>query len=521
MKKIVLFILILGIFVGSFFYFYQKNIYSKQILKLEILGEEEVQAFKETEFLVKYKNNGNVVLEEPELIFQFPKNSLDNNNQLQKRIIQKLDDIYPGEEKTISFKTRLFGKENDTLQTEAFLKYRPRNLKAFYESKTTFTTKIRFVPLTFEFDLPSKIEFGKEVQFHLNYFSNSDWPLSNLQIKIEYPSGFEFLDSKPKAIEKTEWQIPILNKTEGKRIEIKGKLSGEQKEEKIFRAFLGMWQEGEFIVLKEINKGVMSVTPTIFVFQQINGNSEYITNLGDILHYEVFFRNTGEESFQNLFLIADLEGEIFDFDSIKVLNGQVQKNNNSIIWDWRDIPKLKFLDQGEEGKVEFWVNLKKIYPSDFSIINKNLTLKDKITLPYIKQQFEIKVNSKLEVTQTGYREIGDTEKNFYTITWEAKNYYNDVNNIKVKAVLPQNVNLTGKILPEGSKFTFDTESREIVWDVGRLEAGSNSIITFQIAISEIISNNNQLLLVNEAKIIGDDEWTGQILEATSSAINIL
>lgn len=535
MRKIITFFLISGALIGAFgFYYYQRNVYSKEILKLEILGSEETQAFDEIEYVVKYKNNGNTVLEEPILTFQYPENSFPSDNN-SKRLEKTLEDIYPGEEKTLSFKGRLFGKEDETKQAEAVLKYRPKNLKAFYESKTTFTTKIKSVPLTLGFDLPSKIESGKEFQFFLNYFSNSDWPLSNLRLKIEYPSNFEFIRSQPQALEKTEWNLPILNKAEGGRIEVRGRVSGELAEQKIFRATLGLWQEGEFTLLKEATKGAEIEESSLSIFQRINGSSQYIASAGDILHYEIFFRNVGEGSFQNLFLVSKLEGRAFDFGTIKTEAGQFSSGDNSIVWDWQDVPKLQYLRQGEEGKVEFWINVKKDWQLS-SPQDKNFSLKNKIIISQSSEEFETRINSKLEVSQKGFFQdevFGNSgplpprigESTTYTIIWQAKNHYNDVKNVKVKAILPSEVKLTGKIFPEDSKLTFDSQSREIVWEAGDLEAGKGILneapnVSFQISFTPLFYQIGQTPdICGRAKISGEDDWTGKILEATSPAID--
>ena len=535
MKKIIIFILILGVAAGILgFYYYQKNIYSKEVLKLEILGPEEAQAFEEIEYLVKYKNNGNITLEEPQLIFQFPENSLPSDGET-LTVVKDLEDIYPGEEKTISFKVRLVGKENETSKSEATLRYRPKNLKAFYESKTTFTTKIKSTPLTFEFDIPSKAESGSEIQFSLNYFSNADWPLSNLRVKIEYPSGFEFIASQPQALEKTEWDLPILNKAEGGRIEIRGKLTGEIKEQKNFRATLGIWQSGEFILLKETVRGVEILKSSLSIFQQINGSSQYIASPGDSLHYEIFFRNIGEEPFQDLFLAVTLESRAFDYETIKTEFGQFNRGDNSMVWDWRQIPKLRFLGQGDEGKVEFWIDLKKDWEQS-SIQDKNFTLKNKIILSQVKEEFETKINSRLEISQKGFFQdeiFGNSgplppkvgENTTYTVIWQAKNYYNDVKNVKIKATLSPGVKLTGKISPENSRLTFDSQSKEIIWELGDLQAGTGKItpapnVAFQISFTPDFSQRGLMpLLVSQAKIIGEDYWTEEFLEVTIPAID--
>ena len=535
MKKIIIFILILGAAVGiSGFYYYQKNIYSKEVLKLEILGPEETQAFEEIEYLVKYKNNGNITLEEPEMIFQFPENSLPSDEKT-LTVVKDMEDIYPGEEKTISFKVRLVGEENEASKLEVILRYRPKNLKAFYESKTTFTTKIKSTPLTFEFDLPSKAESGREIQFSLNYFSKADWPLSNLRVKIEYPLGFEFIASQPQALEKTEWDLPMKNKAEGGRIEIRGKLTGEIKEQKIFRATLGIWRDGEFILLKETVRGVEILKSSLSIFQQINGFSQYTANPGDSLHYEIFFRNIGEQPFQNLFLAVTLEGRPFDYETIKTEFGQFNRGDNSIVWDWRQIPKLRFLGQGDEGKVEFWINLKKDWEQS-SIQDKNFTLKNKIILSQVKEEFETKINSRLEISQKGFFQdeiFGNSgplgpkvgESTTYTVIWQAKNYYNDVKNVKIKATLSPGVKLTGRIYPENSRLTFDSQSKEIIWELGDLKSGTGKItpapnVAFQISFTPDFSQRNLVpLLVSQAKIIGEDYWTGTNLEVTSPAID--
>lgn len=532
MNKFITFIIILAAILGILgFWYYQRNIYSKEIIKLEILGKDQAKLGEEVEYIVKYKNNGKVRVEEPRLIFEYPKYSiLAEEKPLRQEI--ELEDIYPGQERTLSFKARLFGKENEIKTAQAWLSYRPKNLKARYESSTTFTTLIKKVPLTFEFDLPSKIKSGRDFIFYLNYFSNVDYPLSDLQIKIDYPSGFEFKGAKPTALEENEWHLPLLNQSQGGRIEISGIIWGKVGEQRIFEAKLGIWQEGEFVLLKEAVRGVEIVQPSLYISQQINGNPQYLANPGSLLHYEIFFRNIGEEALENLVLVSRLEGELFDFETLSAPQGNFEKGNNSILWDWKEVPKLKFLASQEEGKVEFWIELKE----DFEKGLKNPVLKNKVYLSQAREEFETKVSSKLVILQKGYfqdevfgnsgpipPEVGKTTT--YTIMWQVKNYFNEVKNIKVKATLPERVILTSKIFPEdqAEKFAFDSESREIVWEVGDLEAGvleGGPNITFQLAFTPTESQKGQTPeIIEKARILGEDQWTGTNIEGIFPAID--
>ena len=75
------------------------------------------------------------------------------------------------------------------------MSYKPKNLNASYESTTSLATIIKAVPLTFDFDIPSRVQPNQEFDFSLNYFSRLEYPLSNLEVKVQYPAGFEFISS--------------------------------------------------------------------------------------------------------------------------------------------------------------------------------------------------------------------------------------------------------------------------------------------------------------------------------------
>jgi len=534
-KKFIIFLIISAVILGFLgFWYYQRNIYSKEVLKLEILGPNEAELGEEVKYVVKYKNNGNFKLEEPKLIFEYPQYSVvEGESYLRKEIV--LEDIYPGQEKTYQFKARLFGKENETKEAKAWLNFKPKNLSARYEVTTTFTTVISKVPLTFEFDLPTKTESGKTIKLKLNYFSNANYPLSNLRVKVEYPSGFEFIESKPRALEKTEWEIPLLNKAEGGRIEISGLLRGEIGERKIFQATLGIWQEGEFILLKETLKGVEISQPAIFISQMINGNPQYVASLGDNLHYEIFFKNLSQDAMSNLFLVATLDGKAFDLGSVRSDLGDFKSGDNSIVFDWKRVSELQFLLPQEEGRVEFWVKLKNDLPFSNSQ-DKNPAIKNSVYISQVREEFQTKINSELKISQRGYSQLEGftnlgpippqpSQTTTYTIVWEVKNYYNDVRNVKVKAVLPSQVKLTGKIIPENSRLTFDSQSGEIVWEIGDLGVGAGILtsapkVAFQIAFTPDFFQANQVSqLISQARITAEDIWTLTLIENTAPAID--
>ncbi|MCH7828827.1 hypothetical protein IH982_03155 [Patescibacteria group bacterium] len=530
-----LIIIFIAVLVGiAGFWLWQKNSYSKEILKLEIIAPSEATMGEEITYVVKYKNNGNVRLQNPVLIFEYPAGAVPTTDQ-NTRITQSLDDIYPGQERNSSFSSRLFGKEGEIKEAKVLLQYTPRNLNAQFESETTATTLISHVPLTFELDLPSRMEAGQEFSFALNYFSNSEYPLSDLRITIEYPEGFFFTKATPSPIGESEWNVGLLNKAEGGRISITGSLEGEVQEAKIFKATLGTWKEGKFTLLREAIKGIEITRTRILISQEVNGVADYVASPKDTLHYVISFKNVSEKTLENLFLVVSLEGRPFDLTSIKSDFGTFQLGDNSIIFESKKVSRLRFLGKGEEGKVEFWVNVKEEWET-FSSQDKSFVARNRIILSDVTEEFELKVNSKLEIGQAAYfqDEVFGNQgplppqvgvPTTYTVVWQVKNLYNDVQNAKVRAVLPLGISLTGSVFKEGESLTFDQVSREVVWEVGDLSAGTGPFetapsVAFQIRLTPSESQQgNVVQLIGEANIQADDLFTEQSLSAADSPIN--
>jgi hypothetical protein len=515
--------------------FWRKNIYSKEELKLEMIGPKEAQLGQEVEYVVKYKNNGEFRLENPTLIFQAPEFSIKDDKIYTQEVVEadKLGGaIYPGEERSVSFKMRLVGKGGDAKVAKANLAYQPKNLSARYESNTSYTTVMKDVPIDLDMDLSSTVEANKNFHFKVNYYSNVDWLLTDLRLVIDYPSGYAFSEATPKSLDKNEWSIPVLNKNQSGIIDVTGQLSGTLGEGKVFRARILMWKDGQYLQLREIEKGTKIVKPTVSIRQTINGDANYVAKPGDWLHYEVYYKNISDSELYNLVMVDKLEGGLFDFTTLKSDTGSFQGGDSSIVFDWKQNNQLAYLPAMGEGKVEFWVRLK----DDLSRLSQP-GLNNRIMIGPAREDFTTKISSKLELVQKVFYndEIFGNSGPFppragavttYTVTWQAKNYYSDVKNVTARAVLPAEAALNAvKIFPEdqAAKVTYDSVTRELVWNIGNMSAGQGMVsnplnISFQVALTPSDSQaGSKAGIIGSVSIKGDDSWTDSLLESTSAA----
>ncbi|MDD4409911.1 MAG: hypothetical protein PHW52_04660 [Candidatus Pacebacteria bacterium] len=511
--------------------------FDKGVLKLEIIAPDKVDVGQEFEYVVKYKNNGSITLNSPEMYFEYPNGAIIEESDSRVKKVGSDDlggNIYPGQERTMKFKARLLGKEGETKDAKVRVNFQPQDLKIRNEAESSFTIILDKLPLDLTLDIPQKSGAGKAVTIRVSYTSNVSYPLKDLSCLMEYPADFQFSYAKPNGIDNKQWDEPILNESDSKKIEIGGILNGEPQDQKVFKAKLGVWQDGNFIVLKEAIRGVAMVAPSVRFTEKINNQEGYNINMGDRLHYEIYFSNAGDEELKDQALIIKLEGSSLDYNSIKALEGVYQKGDNSLIWDGNQLPELQSLKPGEEGKIEFWISTNKDDMMKNSS-DKNPFVKTKITLGQIKQEFLNKVNTKLIAIQNLYtdsRYFSDSgpnpvkagTKTTYTVEWKVKNLYNDVSNAKVMTILPSGLrfNQENYKVPEGTKLSFDEGTRQLTWEIGSLPAGtgiisSEKICAFQLSI-EPQTTDTDILLIGSSQLSGSDLWTNNNVSISTDPI---
>ncbi len=517
-------------------WFLWRNTYSRDVLKLEILASSQVEAGDRVNYVIQYKNNGNVRLEEPKLIFDFPENTIIDDSlreteedrislRGERRVEIKLDNIHPGEEKTETLTGYLFGKQDSILEAKATIYFSPRNLNVQYSAETTHSTQVTSVPINFDLYLPSRVDSEKEFSFDINYFSKIDYPLSNLRIKIEYPREFSFSRARPEvSYEESEWELGVLNRGEGGRVEVFGKLKGDPSDIRSFKASLGFWQNNRFVVLKESTRGVEIATPLLYITHRINKETEYIASPGEYLEYEIFFRNTGEEALEDLFLTARINRGVVDFDRVQIDSGTFQKNTGTIIWDSRDIPELEVLASKKEGRVSFWIKVE-----DY-IEKEDPEIEVDVSLSQSKKRIVSKVNSKISFSQKAFFSSGPFDNygsqppsvgssTSYTLLWKIDNSSNRVRNMTAKTRLPSQVRLSGETEPKDARITFDSGSRELIWNVGDMDPKTSKEVYFQLIFDPQIDDRGELReIISETIISGLDSWTGMTLRTSDSAI---
>ncbi len=527
-KKIVLIFLLIIIIIlgGTIWWLYQNNVTSRGDLLLELIAPETVIIGQPVEYTLRLKNQGNFTLTNAELLFEFPRYAqpIDPDETMIRRQLE--EDIYPGQEQQFVFQAKIFGQEKEILTAKAKVDYRVQGLKTYYTAETSATTVVSSIPLTLELSLPQSVAPDEDFQFSINYFSTLSETLENVGIKISTTKGFQLIDSVPKDEEPGEWQIPFLISQDGGRIRLVGQADSEIPEI-VFNVQLGVWTEQGFATLKRISRKIEINEAPIHLSFQANGSFDYVANPGDSLHCQIYFRNIAEKPLEGQFLTVSLSGDYLDLESLRATEGTYQPGHNSILWDWRAIPELRFLDRDEEGQVDFWVDLKEEWP----VRSLNPQVELEVEIGSIRQVFTTKINSRLELVQKVYAndeffdDIGPiplklNETTKYTVFWELKNTYNLAEDIWVAVELPEKTMFADMVFPEEEteKLFFSPEDNRLTWEVGQLEPEQKAVIAFQLVTIPHSALSLNGILIGSAEAQGKDAWTGQIISTTAPEV---
>lgn len=540
---VILLVLIIGLVVLVYYWTWYS--FDKTWVNLSISGPERISSGEDVIYMVKYKNNTKVSLDAAQLTFYWPDNSLPDKGNLVEQV--SLGIIASGEEKEVEFRGKIIGQKNSREETKVSLSYQPAKVSSRLENVAIFQTEIISVPLILTFDLPERTIGGQQITVALNYLNDGDSPFDNLTIKIEYPEGFKVSSAFPQPQENI-WQIGTLESKQEGKILVTGTIGGQRGDSKVFRAYLGVVKDKDFVAYAEAVKSSQISLPILSLEQTVNNSTDCLVNAGDILEYKIKYQNNSSLAIPAVKITAKLNSSALDLTTLNLREkGNFDSNVNLITWDQTNYPDLAMLSPGKSGEITFAVKVKDNLPiKNFS--DKNFTITSiarsdsgNLPLALINQQVSdtvemtTKINSKLTIDAKGYFQdsllpnsgplppaVGKTTT--YTIYWQITNSSNDIDNVEASAALPSYVEWVNQFKPTSSNFKYDSLNRKITWEIGKLPSGTGILtpakyVAFQIALTPSTTQIDQVAeLIKQSSLSGKDSFTGTDLKITDASL---
>lgn len=530
----------------GFFKFRQLS-FSQERVEVTLNGPQEVLSGKSLAYEIKYKNNNRSALKNAVLKISFPKNFIPEDNfgfraEGGNSLALNLGDIAGRKEGAVEFKGKIFSPKGALVYLKAEINYTPASLSGQFISQGQLSVAVQSSPVKLEINAPQNLADGDAIDYQINYQNDGEKEITGMKIKMEYPEGFVFSKAEPLNSEGNNfWHIGTLVPGQSGKIVVTGKLSGIRNYIRTAKVSIGVMDGEDFIIYDEESTATQISGSPLIIRQAVNGRDNLNVNLGELLRFEIKFKNEGEIGLRDVIVTEKLEGEALDYASLKLEKGGAFDSDSKVItWKASDYADLKKFEPGQEGSVKFIIKVKDYLSieekSDKNFVISSLAKIDSQDVPtpiaankiVSGNRMDMKVNSKVNLETTGYYydsviensgpippKVG--QETTYAIHWKIFNAMNDLSDAKIEAVIPTGATVTEIKSPAEANlhYTFNERTNNLVWEIGNLEAGTGILsppreVVFQVKIKPSPNQINSAIgLVGETIFSARDLFTGE------------
>lgn len=546
-----------AIALGAYLLLNGSNLVSANNVDIIVSGPVSVSGGDSIPFNIQVENKNNVKLESVDLVIDFPSGTANPNDVSKelKTFRQTIKDIEPGGIDQEVVTAAFFGEENSKKEINIKVEYHVKGSNAIFYKEKAYEVILNSSPVSLTATSFTEVKSGQEFDLSVVVSSNSNDILKNLVLKGAYPAGFSFISSNMKPVgNNATWKIGDLPPKSKKTIVIKGKLVGQDDEERVFRFFAGAADpKNDKTIGTQYIASTNNVTikkPFITVQVALGGDSQNVEYNGQFdksIQAEVTWFNNLPTTINDAEIHVKLSGSAYDKVSVAPDQGFYNSANREIVWNRVTTRELDSIAAGGSGRVTFSITPRDLSTPGRPIQNPDISLDvsvlgNRISESNVPEEItssanrHVKVASNIGLSGQIVRSIGPftntgpippraEQQTTYTVVWTVYNTSSNVSNTRVTSTLPPYVKWMDKISPTTEDISYNSVNGQITWNVGNVSAytGSGSRkkeASFQINLQPSVTQVGQTLtLVNEAVLKAIDEFTGAELQSSQSLLN--
>ena len=537
-----LFVLAVG--VSSLFLLGGNNRISGENIAISVSGPFTVGGGQELPLQIGVTNANAVPINAATLIIEYPLGTQSTSEAGKELFIERLplDTIASGETLNIPLKAIVFGEENAEKMVNASIEYRVEGSNAtFFKEAEPLRFKISFSPVVLRVDAIKKISSGQETTMEITLTSNSPTPVTDILVKADYPTGFDYVSSDPDPVAGNgTWSITELAPSESATISVTGIVTGTETDEFATNFSVGVPNEREpFVLASVFTTGTTQFEieqPFIDVELSIDSSgSNAIIETGQPVTVAIDLENSLSNTVYDAVVTTELSGNALSSLDISVNEGFYDSNTNTIIWDVSQVPDLEQLLPGDKERftfslapapdaartpqIDFKVDVKARRVSERNVPEELLGTASGVAK--VASEPKLLADSRFNVggfTGSGPVPPRSGQSTTYTISLLVENGTNKLSNGEVTATVPTYVTFLDNPTGDGTVL-YNSTSRVLTWRPGDVAANDTALTSFQVSILPSVSQiGTTPTLLGEQRLRGTDDFTGATVRATRAAV---
>lgn len=501
-------------------------------------------------FLVRVKNGSPTELHSMKLSVDLPETSRSPENPQEpiERYTDTLGTLGAGKSAERTVRAIVHGAEHETLVVPVTVEYQTEGSNAVFIKKQEYSFTITTSPLTMKVETLSETPSGQPLAVTVTVRSNATEPLENVVVAGTYPFGFTLSSADPAPAFGTFWRIGTIEPGREKTIVVRGTLTGQQNDERIFRFTAGTAGLGATAINVPYTSREASLTitkPFLAVGLSLNHEDAetVVVAPGSGVQGLLAWENTLSTALTDAQVIVRVTGNALDPVSVSSSGGFYRSSDGSIIFNRETSSSLRRLEPGDTGTGSFSLRTKTAAQLA-GVKNPTITFSVSVAgrragesqVPESASNIltrTIQIATETSLTSRAVRTTGPftntgpwppeaDRETTYTVYLSANNSLNGVADGAVTFTLPTYVRYTGAVSPSDGSVVYDDASRTVTWRVGDVPAGgSGKQIALQVALTPSVTQKGQTpVLIGPQTFTGVDRFTGGTVTATARELDI-
>ena len=514
-----------------------------------------------TKLQIVITNNNRAALDLADLVITFPlgTHAPGTTDEPERRVA--IGTFAPGEIKQVPVEAVFSGREGEHASLKVELEYRVRGSSAIYVASLDYELVFSSSSLSISVESNTETVSGQQVLLTVTVASNAPAPVNDVLLKIDYPFGFAFSSGDPRPERPGLWALGNINPGERVSVTLRGTLTGEEGDERIFRTSVGTRKDKGGAILETvvadyshrmvISQAFLSLSITVqkeegsgSPGESFSGNPQgreaaTIVAPGESVNVSIEWKNNLSTAITDAVIVARLSGIEIDGASVRSTDGYYRSSDSAILWDKTTTGgSLSSLPAGGSGTVGFSFQVPQ--PLPFGIQNPSIVISTNAAGKRLSEtgvpgnlrataSKTLKLASELEVAaqglyyenpfvSTGPLPPRANQETTYAILFTVTNTTNAIQNARLTAQMPPYVRSLGMYKPEaGEDISFNVSDGSLTWRIGDIASGvgiSSPIRWAEIAVGFTPSTSQigeEPVLLQGITLTGIDSATGAVV----------
>lgn len=532
-------------------------------LDLQISAPENIIAGEEFSYKVTYHNPTKYILSHARLEIQYPENFIFTSASVSPNSGNygwDLPNMDPGATNSLTITGRIINQPDSANVIVGYLSYTPGSLSSQFKKEASASTIVSGLGFNVDLNYSNTAFINQDNEMTLVLSDVQANYLGDFNIAFTLPAeanasaattGGDKATTTPVSagtstsiiVAKTggaSWQVSNLLQASGRQeIPLTYKVKQKSDSSEIKVRLEKKLENGESYVFWEKSFKPELISSDLNLTMILNGSkNDGALNFGQPLHYSLTYSNRGSASYKDVVIMAVLNSDFLNWSSLTDdKKGEIR--NHTIIWTKNEIPELAEIKPGDEGTIDFSLNLSAFKDSDqgkdLSVIsygqysmnnqavkndgNKSNTITSKINSDLSLSETILYFNSDNVPVGSGPLPPKVGEKTSVKVYWTVKNNLHELTDVRVVLPLPSYVAWDDKNSTNVGNIYYDSTSRQVIWEIGRLPVSVYRVdAEFGISLTPTENDRNKILVLSPgATVSATDTETKETISKKTGA----